>query len=55
MEPDHEGDYVPASNLYAAGEDWKRVVAVRLDMGMGVRKGTARCATSVSYVEVNGE
>uniref|UniRef100_A0A0A9GIZ9 Pentatricopeptide repeat-containing protein n=1 Tax=Arundo donax TaxID=35708 RepID=A0A0A9GIZ9_ARUDO len=53
MEPDHEGNYVLASNMYAAGEDWRRVVDVRLDMG--VRKGTARCSTSVSYVEVNGE
>ncbi|KXG20766.1 pentatricopeptide repeat-containing protein At4g14820 [Sorghum bicolor] len=54
MEPDHEGNYVLASNLCAADEDWRRVVDVRLDMG--VRKGTSRAAAAaVSSVEVNGE
>jgi len=53
MEPDHEGNYVLASNLYAADEDWRRVVDVRLDMG--VRKGTSRAAAAVSSVEVSGE
>ncbi|KAJ1260710.1 hypothetical protein BS78_10G253300 [Paspalum vaginatum] len=53
MEPSHEGNYVLASNLYAADEDWRRVVDVRLDMA--VRKGTPRSATAVSYVEANGE
>jgi pentatricopeptide repeat protein len=53
MEPDYEGNYVLASNLYAAGEDWRRVVDVRLDMG--VLKGTSRCESALSYVEVNGQ
>ncbi|TVU07743.1 hypothetical protein EJB05_41112, partial [Eragrostis curvula] len=53
MEPDHEGNYVLASNLHAANEDWRRVVDVRLDMG--VWKGTSRCDTALSYVEVNGQ
>ncbi|KAK3131197.1 hypothetical protein QOZ80_6BG0503330 [Eleusine coracana subsp. coracana] len=53
MEPDHEGNYVLASNLYAANEDWKRVVDVRLDMG--VWKGTSRYDTAFSYIEVNGQ
>jgi pentatricopeptide repeat protein len=53
MEPDYEGNYVLASNLYAADEDWRRVVDVRLDMG--VRKGTPRGAIAASYVEVNGD
>lgn len=55
MEPDHEGNYVLASNLYAANEDWRRVVDVRLDMGMGEWKGTSRCETALSSVEVNGQ
>ncbi|XP_062234231.1 pentatricopeptide repeat-containing protein At4g14820-like [Phragmites australis] len=53
MEPDHEGNYVLASNLYALDEDWRRVVDVRLDMG--VRKRASRCSSAVSYVEVNDE
>jgi hypothetical protein len=53
MEPDYEGNYVLASNLYAAGEDWRRVVDVRLDMG--VLKVTSRCETALSFIEVNGQ
>ncbi|RCV22715.1 hypothetical protein SETIT_4G242600v2 [Setaria italica] len=53
MEPHHEGNYVLASNLYAADEDWRRVVDIRLDMG--ARKGTSRGAIAASYVEVNGD
>ncbi|CAL5050012.1 unnamed protein product [Urochloa decumbens] len=53
MEPDHDGNYILASNLYAADEDWRRVIDVRLDMG--VRKGTSRGAIAASYVEVNGD
>ncbi|KAF7103348.1 hypothetical protein CFC21_104342 [Triticum aestivum] len=53
MEPDHEGNYVLASNLYAANENWGRVVDVRVEMG--VRKETSRCSTALSYIEVNGE
>jgi pentatricopeptide repeat protein len=53
MEPHHEGNYILASNLYAADEDWRRVVDIRLDMG--VRKGTSRGAIAASYVEVNGD
>uniref|UniRef100_A0ACD5ZCL0 Uncharacterized protein n=1 Tax=Avena sativa TaxID=4498 RepID=A0ACD5ZCL0_AVESA len=53
MDPDHGGNYVLASNLYAADENWGRVVDVRVEMG--VRKETSRCSTAVSYIEVNGE
>ncbi|CAN6206778.1 unnamed protein product [Urochloa humidicola] len=53
MEPDHDGNYVLASNLYAADEDWTRVVDVRLNMG--VRKRTSGGAIAASYVEVNGD
>ncbi|CAN6162839.1 unnamed protein product [Urochloa humidicola] len=53
MEPDHDGNYILASNLYAADEDWRRVIDVRLDMG--VKKGTSRGAIAASYVEVNGD
>ncbi|KAF8687510.1 hypothetical protein HU200_043206 [Digitaria exilis] len=53
MDPDHEGNYVLASNLYAVHEDWRSVVDVRLNMGG--RKGTSRCAVAASYVEVNGD
>lgn len=53
MEPDHDGNYLLASNLYAADEDWRRVVGVRLDMGL--RKVTSRGPAAVSYIEVNGE
>jgi len=48
MEPDHKGNYILASNLYAADEDWIRVVDVRLDMG--VRKGTSRGVIAASYL-----
>ena len=48
MEPDHKGNYILASNLYAAHEDWIRVVDVRLDMG--VRKGTSRGVIAASYL-----
>jgi len=47
-EPDHKGNYILASNLYAADEDWIRVVDVRLDMG--VRKGTSRGVIAASYL-----
>ncbi|KAM0842914.1 hypothetical protein ACQ4PT_058082 [Festuca glaucescens] len=53
MDPDHRGNYVLASNLYAAGENWGRVVDVRVEMG--VRKETSRCSTALSYIEANGE
>ncbi|KAF8658881.1 hypothetical protein HU200_059380 [Digitaria exilis] len=53
MDPDHEGNYVLASNLYAVHEDWRSVVDVRLNMGG--RKGTSRCVVAASYVEVNGD
>ncbi|CAL5040332.1 unnamed protein product [Urochloa decumbens] len=53
MEHDHDGNYILASNLYAADEDWRRVIDVRLDMG--VRKGTSRGAIAASYVEVNDD
>ncbi|CAL4966569.1 unnamed protein product [Urochloa decumbens] len=53
MEHDHDGNYILASNLYAADEDWRRVIDVRLDMG--VRKGTSGGAIAASYVEVNDD
>ncbi|XP_006656440.1 pentatricopeptide repeat-containing protein At4g38010-like [Oryza brachyantha] len=53
VEPHHGGNYVLASNLYAANEDWRRVVDVRMEMG--VWKGTSRYTTGMSYVEVNVE
>jgi pentatricopeptide repeat protein len=53
MDPDHGGNYVLASNLHAADENWGRVVDVRVDMG--VRKEMARYTTAVSKIEVNVE
>uniref|UniRef100_A0A0E0ADX8 Pentatricopeptide repeat-containing protein n=1 Tax=Oryza glumipatula TaxID=40148 RepID=A0A0E0ADX8_9ORYZ len=53
MEPEYGGNYVLASNLYAANEDWRRVVDVRMEMG--VWKETSRYSTALSYVEVNVE
>ncbi|XP_047074522.1 pentatricopeptide repeat-containing protein At1g11290, chloroplastic-like [Lolium rigidum] len=54
MDPDHQGNYVLASNIYAADESWGRVVDVRVEMG--ARKETSRCSTAVSsYIEINGE
>uniref|UniRef100_A0A0E0LF77 Pentatricopeptide repeat-containing protein n=1 Tax=Oryza punctata TaxID=4537 RepID=A0A0E0LF77_ORYPU len=53
VEPEHRGNYVLASNLYAANEDWRHVVDVRMEMG--VWKETSRYSTALSYVEVNVE
>uniref|UniRef100_A0A0D9WTR7 Pentacotripeptide-repeat region of PRORP domain-containing protein n=1 Tax=Leersia perrieri TaxID=77586 RepID=A0A0D9WTR7_9ORYZ len=53
LEPDYEGNYVLASNLYAANQDWSRVLDARMEMG--VWKKTSRCTTAMSYVEVNVE
>lgn len=55
MEPHHAGNYLLASNLCAADEDWGRVVDVRLEMG--ARKATiSRTASgAVSSVQVDGE
>ncbi|KAF0918823.1 hypothetical protein E2562_026196 [Oryza meyeriana var. granulata] len=53
VEPDHVGNYVLASNLYAANEDWRRVLDVRMEMEAW--KETSRYTTGISYVEVNVE
>ncbi|KAG8074750.1 hypothetical protein GUJ93_ZPchr0006g42905 [Zizania palustris] len=53
MEPDHGGNYVLASNLFAANGDWRGVVDVRVEMG--VWKETSRCTAALSYIEVDTE
>lgn len=53
VEPNHGGNYLLASNLYAANENWGRVVDLRVEMG--VRKETSRRTTAVSFVEVKRE